>query len=64
MQMVRIRRLIRFGSATACRLRTTTLLAKDSIPTILASAFTTNQRPQMHRVRQPWQSPRQNLEGG
>jgi cytochrome c oxidase subunit 2 len=40
MQMVLIRRLICFGSATACLLRTTTLLPQDSIPTTLAPAST------------------------
>ena len=40
MQMVPTRCLIRFGSATACLLRTTTLLAQDGIPTTLAPAST------------------------
>ena len=40
MQMVPTRRLICFGSATACLLRTTKLLAQHSIPTTLAPAST------------------------
>ena len=40
MQMAPIRRLIGFGSAIACLLRTTTSLAQQSIPTTLAPAST------------------------
>src|SRR5258708_17198182 len=40
MQMVPTRRLICFGSATECLLRTTALLAQDRIPTTLAPAST------------------------
>ena len=40
MQMTPTRRLICLGSAVACLLRTTTVLAKDSIPTTLAPAST------------------------
>ena len=40
MQMAPTRCLIHFGSATACLLRTTTLLAQGNIPTTLAPAST------------------------
>jgi cytochrome c oxidase subunit 2 len=40
MEMVPTRRLIRFGSVTACLFQTSAMLAQDSIPTTLAPAAT------------------------